>query len=206
MPVAWDSDNPTDAQQLARNVKAVLRQIVAEAADRRSPSIAMAQQWHRDLYRNIALPVDYYAGEVRDSDPNFPELFGYEVGVGEHLGVLSANVPAALATFETAVAGAVTVVDNHLADREATAEGTGLYVTLVAVTHGEWIRIHPFANGNGRTSRIWTHWLAARYDLPPLMRIKPRPDDRMYAIAAKASMTGNHTPMRAWLLDKFFEP
>ncbi len=35
---------------------------------------------------------------------------------------------------------------------------------------------------------------------------KPRPDDRMYGIAAQASMTGNHTPMRAWLLDKFFEP
>ena len=71
MPVAWDNDNPTDAQQLARNVRSVLHQIVAEAADRRSPSIAMAQQWHRDLYRNIELPVDYYAGEIRDSDPTF---------------------------------------------------------------------------------------------------------------------------------------
>ncbi len=204
MPVAWDNDNPTDAQQLARNVRSVLHQIVAEAADRRSPSIAMAQQWHRDLYRNIELPVDYYAGEMRDSDPNFPELFGYEVAVGEHLGVISAEVPAALATFETAVTDAVAVVDDHLLDREATADGAELYVTLVAVSHGEWIRIHPFANGNGRTARIWTHWVAARYDLPPLMRVKPRPDDRMFGIAAKASMTGNHTPMRAWLLDQFF--
>ncbi len=25
----------------------------------------------------------------------------------------------------------------------------------------------------------------------------------MYGIAAQASMTGNHTPMRAWLLDNF---
>jgi hypothetical protein len=134
MPVAWDNDNPTDAHQLARNVRSVLRQIVAEATDRRSPSIAMAQQWHRDLYRNIELPVDYYAGEIRDSDPNFPELFGYEVAVGEHLGVISA-----LATFEMALTDAVAVVDDHLLDREATAEGAELYVTLVAVSHGEWI-------------------------------------------------------------------
>lgn len=205
MPVAWDNDKPADAARLAHNVKAVLRQIVAEAAYRRPPSIAMAQQWHRNLYREIELPVDYYAGEIRDSDPNFPELFGYEVGVGKHLGVLSADVPAALASFETALAEAVRVVDNHLLDREVTTLGAELYITLVAVTHGEWIRIHPFANGNGRTARLWTHWLAARYDLPPLFRVKPRPDDRMYSIAANASMTGNQTPMRAWLLDKFFD-
>jgi hypothetical protein len=42
----------------------------------------MAQQWHRDLYQGIDLPVAYYAGEIRDTDQRFPELFGYEVQVG----------------------------------------------------------------------------------------------------------------------------
>ena len=77
-----------------------------------------------------------------------------------------------------------------------------LYVALAAAVHGEWIRIHPFANGNGRTARLWTHWLAARYDLPPLVRVKPRPNDRLYRDAAAASMTGDHRPMRAWLLSQ----
>lgn len=75
-----------------------------------------------------------------------------------------------LTTFETAMIAAVDVVDNHLIDRQSTAE---IYVTLVAVTQGDWTRIHPFASRNGRTARLWTHWLAARYDLPPLVRIKP---------------------------------
>jgi hypothetical protein len=26
---------------------------------------------------------------------------------------------------------------------------------LAAILHGEWVRIHPFANGNGRTARLW---------------------------------------------------
>jgi fido (protein-threonine AMPylation protein) len=204
MPVAWDNDRPADTQRLALNVKTVLRRIVAEAPVRMEPSVAMAQQWHRDLYRGIELPVPYFAGEVRDSDHRFPELFGYEVQVGEHLGVSSIDVPDALAAFENAFTGAVEVVDEQIFEADVTGESAELYVTLVAVTHGEWIRLHPFANGNGRTARLWTHWLAARYDLPPLLRVKPRPDDEMYGMAAGASMTGDHTPMRAWLLERFF--
>jgi fido (protein-threonine AMPylation protein) len=203
MPVAWNSDHPDDAQKLNRNVQAVLRRIVDEAPERKTPSVAFAQQWHRDLYRDIELPVAYYAGEVRDSDPRFPELINYEVQIGAHKGVLSNEVPAALIAFEAAFATAIEVVDERIFDMEVTGKGAELYVTLVAVVHGEWIRIHPFANGNGRTARIWTHWLAARYDLPPLVRVKPRPNDQLYSFAAAASMTGDHAPMRAWLVRRF---
>jgi fido (protein-threonine AMPylation protein) len=205
MPVAWDNDRPADTQRLALNVKTVLRSIIAEAPERMAPSVAMAQQWHRELYLGIELPAPYFAGEVRDSDRRFPELFGYEVQVGEHLGVSSIDVPDAPAAFENAFTGAVEVVDEQIFEADVTGESAELYVTLVAVTHGEWIRIHPFANGNGRTARLWTHWLAARYDLPPLVRVQPRPDDEIYGIAAGASMTGDHTLMRAWLLERFFD-
>jgi fido (protein-threonine AMPylation protein) len=159
MPVAWDNDRPADTKRLALNVKTVLRRTVAEAPERMRPSVAMAQQWHRDLYRGIELPVPYFAGEVRDSDHRFPELFGYEVQVGKHLGVSSIDVPDALAAFENAFTGAVEVVDEQIFEADVTGESAELYVTLVAVTHGEWIRIHPFANGNGRTARLWTHGL-----------------------------------------------
>jgi hypothetical protein len=49
----------------------------------------MAREWHRRIYRGMRLPVPYYAGEIRDSDPELPELFGYEVAVGSYLGVAS---------------------------------------------------------------------------------------------------------------------
>jgi Fic family protein len=65
-------------------------------------------------------------------------------------------------------------------------------VRLCAYAHGEWIRIHPFANGNGRTARIWANWLAVRYGLPAFVRIKPRPADAFFAGAAAMSMRGNH--------------
>ncbi|MFP5232432.1 MAG: Fic family protein [Acidobacteriota bacterium] len=42
--------------------------------------------------------------------------------------------------------------------------------------HAEWIRIHPFANGNGRTARLWANLVAMRYGLPPSIRLRPRPN------------------------------
>ncbi len=69
-------------------------------------------------------------------------------------------------------------------------------LTLCAVLHGEWIRIHPFANGNGRTARLWANWAALRYELPPFVTIKPRPG-QPHAAAAMASMRGDHQMMTA---------
>ena len=206
MPVAWDNDRPNDARQLVRNVRTLLGEIVATAHQRLPPSITQAQQWHRDLYQGMDLPVPYFAGEIRNSDPRFPELFGYEVRVGQRFRVPSSDVPEALASFEASFTEAVNVVDHQMGydiERDISRDDAELYVTLVAVAHGEWIRIHPFANGNGRVARLWAHWLAARYNLPPLLPVKPRPNDRMYMLAASASMSADHTALRAWLLDQF---
>lgn len=65
-------------------------------------------------------------------------------------------------------------------------------LTLGAVLHGEWVRIHPYANGNGRTARLWANWTALRYALPPLVTIKPHPG-HPYGAAALASMQGDHS-------------
>lgn len=54
-------------------------------------------------------------------------------------------------------------------------------------------RIHPFANGNGRTARLWANAIAMRFGLPPFVRIRPRPGGA-YGRAAAAAMTGDQRP------------
>jgi Fic family protein len=49
--------------------------------------------------------------------------------------------------------------------------------------------MHPFANGNGRTTRLWANHIAMRYGLPPFVRLRPRPDGE-YAAACAAAMVG----------------
>lgn len=156
----------------------------------------MAQEWHREIQRGVTLPVAYYAGEVRDTDPSFPELIGYEVGIGLARGVQSAEVPAQLQAFEAAMRQAVRGLDgSHRLGQPLDQPMLTAILRLMAITHGEWVRIHPFANGNGRTARLWANWVAARYGLPVFVQVKPRPGALLYAGAAMASMRGDHSAM-----------
>jgi fido (protein-threonine AMPylation protein) len=193
MATPWNEDPQGSEQQILVNAAGVLRQIAAAAAGREEPSVATAQDWHRQIYAGVALPVPYYAGEPRDSDPAFPELRGYEVVVGSSPGTLSAEVPDALASFEAGARRAVVSLDQAIPVGRKPAQGAELsgVISLCAVLHGEWVRIHPFANGNGRTARLWANWAALRYGLPPFVTVKPRPG-APYGVAAMASMGGDH--------------
>jgi fido (protein-threonine AMPylation protein) len=193
MPRAWNEDPPGSEQQILANAGGLLRELAAEAAARHEPSVSMAREWHRRIYAGVTLPVPYFAGEPRDSDPAFPELDGYEVAVGRSPGVPSAAVPAALEDFERRARRAVVPLDEAIPVGTKPADGAQLsgVLSLCAALHGEWVRIHPFANGNWRTARLWANWAALRYRLPPFVRIKPRPIGP-YSLAAAASMSGNH--------------
>jgi fido (protein-threonine AMPylation protein) len=194
VPTAWE-DSPGCAPLIEANVRRVLGGI-ARASDLRDlPTVTQAKRWHRDLYDGIPRPFDYYAGEIRDSDRRFPELIDYEVEVGGHHGVPCVMVPAALEQFEARAQTASARLDVEI---PADVEPSGLtpvqlhgVLTLCAVLHGEWVRIHPFANGNGRTARLWANWAAMRYALPPFVTTKPRPS-QPYGAAAMASMRGDH--------------
>ena len=181
------------------NTVRVVRAIAAQADVRLPPTVAMAQQWHRELYEGIPRPFDYYAGEVRDSDARFPDLIDYEVSVGFAAGVPAKQVPAELGRFERAAQLGAQRLDASIAAGTTAQQldTTQLHGVLLycANLHGLWVRIHPFANGNGRTARLWVIWASLRYGLPPFIRIKPRPDGSPYAAAAAAAMYGDYDVM-----------
>jgi Fic family protein len=194
MPVAWNDDPPAWQPRIVSNCRDLLTRLAAAAPRREPPSVAAAQDWHRAIYAGVPLPVDYYAGEVRDDDERFPELIGYEVTVGPNAGVPGAEVPRALARFERSARDACSRLDAVIAAGAIPAGDRELYgvLALCAALHGEWVRIHPFANGNGRTARTWANWAALRHGLPPFVRLRPRPAGLAYAAAAHASMRGEH--------------
>lgn len=72
------------------------------------------------------------------------------------------------------------------------ADTLDMILLLMSWVHSEWIRIHPFANGNGRIARLWANWVAMRYGLPPFVRLRPRPEGDAYATAAAKAMQGDY--------------
>jgi hypothetical protein len=73
------------------------------------------------------------------------------------------------------------------------ADAMSAALDVMGRAHAEWVRIHPFANGNGRTARLWANAVAMRHGLPPFVRLRPRPDDG-YAKAGWRAMAGEWTP------------
>lgn len=147
----------------------------------------------------VAVPHPDYVGNVRDSDPTFPCLIDYEVGVGTARGEWAKDVPTALDAFIRAAGTVTSTLDGVIpvASVPTTPAAISAVLRLCASAHGEWVRIHPFANGNGRTARVWANWLAVRYGLPPFVRLKPRPADVLFSGAVQLSMRGDHRPTEA---------
>jgi Fic family protein len=198
---AWNYDSSVSLPIIKTNIVDLIATIIQQAIIRKSPSAALAQQWHREIYQGVNLPCPYYAGEFRDSDPQFPYLIDYEVAVGVHAGIPAADVPKEVSIFERKLFKAIMQLDAIILPGQGpvTNGQLGSILMLSAYTHGEWVRIHPFANGNGRIGRSWIAWILARYSMPQFIRIHPRPQGDKYADAAQASMQGNHQPMVAAL-------
>ena len=205
----WSDDDPADAAKIAANAKAITAKLIADASLRLAPDLDEARRWHDDLYYACSVPSADYVAHFR-GDANYPDLVDYEVGVGpiladgypERMGVPAALVAAELSSFITKMRDAVAKLDAVIPVGQAPQNPAELraVLTLAALAHGEWVRLHPFANGNGRTARLWANSIALRYGLRPFLSIKPRPGSIDYGRAARESMgrpptfTGNHGP------------
>jgi hypothetical protein len=204
----WNDDDPRDAATLQANVKALASTLRADAPGRGVPTSQLAFEWHRQLYAGCQIPSAQYVGAFR-GDPAHPDLTDYEVGLGGRMpdgGMEKEGLPVPLVA--PAVDGLLSSLGGVLATFDAawpvgvypaSVDELGALLSVAAQLHGEWVRIHPFANGNGRTARTWVTWVMLRYGLPTFVTLKPRPSDVAYARAAHASMgrrpdyTGDHT-------------
>jgi fido (protein-threonine AMPylation protein) len=181
------------------------------------PALGLARQWHCALYVGCHVPSNQYVGNFR-GDSHFPHLVDDEVGTNERdafgrnlwTGIPPRDAQAALNAFEQGLRQELSMVDASLPPANPAKTSADLHrVAVVAgVAHGEWLRIHPFANGNGRTARAWVHFLTARYGLPYPWEIKPRPSDPSYLRATRSSLgrppqfAADHRPTIGLLSDR----
>ncbi len=140
--------------------------------------------------KNLAVPDERFVGAFRGE----AGLEKIQVRVGAHYGVDAAEVAEELAGFEGKLHALIRELDAMLpTGQEPDADQLAAVVDLCAWVHAEWIRIHPFANGNGRTARLWANCIAMRYGLPPFIRLRPRPNYG-YGDAGAKAMQGDWKP------------
>jgi hypothetical protein len=179
----WDRNTP----QLEANLTAVLRQARDAFRTRCLPTLALMKKWHTSIMERLDPDDPAYVGTFR-GEPGVH----IDVHVDGHLGTPFAKVAADLTKFETQLQRAAAYLDRLIpVGAIPTAAQQQEVIQFCAWAHFEWIRIHPFMNGNGRTARLWTAAIAMRYNLPPFLKLRPRPDFPYGALAAAALQGGN---------------
>jgi fido (protein-threonine AMPylation protein) len=180
----WDEDSP----QLEANLRAVMNLIRREAEHRTKLTVEHARKWHMIIMHGLQADDPSYVGAFRG------EKGLEDVCVG--VGLLSGSEPEDVAdeptAFENQLEAAIDRLDVLIAPgaRVADVDQLAEVLRVCAWAHAEWVRIHPFANGNGRTARFWANCIALRYRVPAFVQLRPRPDGE-YAAAAREAMKGN---------------
>jgi Fic family protein len=200
----WDDDSP----ELEANLAEAQRLATEHALARRRLTRANIKAWHRATMKGLeikeaaelgVLPQDL-VGEFRGP----PRLTGIGAEIGAHRGTPSKDVAEQTQRFIEVAQTLLTALDKRFPADDLDAldiDGLRAVAEAAAWAHCEWVRIHPFANGNGRTSRLIGNSILVRYGLPPVFRLRPRPDGD-YAAAAAAAMRGDHLQMTAYVINE----
>ena len=138
------------------------------------PTLETARKWHVEIMKKLDVPRQEYVGNYRGE----PGVENITVSVGNANGVHPLELEASFRTLRRE--SRVSLPRSMSAIRrgpELDTDGlsaVGDFAALVLYLVG--VRVHPFANGNGRTARIWAVAIFMRYGLPPALRLRPRPD------------------------------
>jgi fido (protein-threonine AMPylation protein) len=209
---SWQEDDPTNLSLIQSNAAQLISELRAAAAERIPLTPEELCRWHTRLYVGCTVPIAGYVGHFR-GDLAVDELIDYEVGLGaplkdgnfEKMGVWARRVGDEMAAVLAGLNAVFADLDGRLpiGKSPSTADQILQVISFAALAHGEVLRVHPFANGNGRIARLLVAFICLRYQVPMFLHIKPRPESDDYLRASRDSMgrppdfIGNHTTTTA---------
>jgi hypothetical protein len=125
-------------------------------------------EWHRTVFEPLAVEPPILVGNYRTSDVPELQLVSHVPYEGQYSAwacVQPELVDEELRSFIEALGESIPGALN------TTHLKPGLQVEaklrVLAWTYAEWLRIHPFFDGNGRTALCWMDAVCARLEMPP---------------------------------------
>jgi fido (protein-threonine AMPylation protein) len=151
------------------------------------------KDWHLRVFKG-AVPKSYYAGNFRSEDPSRPCLAAAAL-IGPHQGVDYHLVPSEMSSYSSALHTNIVETDSMMATQPSFANKVSSSLKLAAWGVGRFVQIHPFLNGNGRTSRLLANYFFVRYGLGIAhFESLPRPGGD-YGAAMERCMVGEFGPL-----------
>lgn len=210
--MAWPSDCPpfeyTSHQDYPHSLRESTRILLA---DLRASLIDTAQAAadsrpvHGRLFSNLVPPAHgYYAGHYR-GEP-FRCLLEYEVGILDdpRVGSPPWAVLSLMRELSKTIGDGLAALDReHQRPQDQISREEKLYstVALACNVFEHFLRIHPFANGNGHTARFVIWAILGRFGYWPVRwPVEPRPPNPPYVDLIRAYRNGNRVPLERHIL------
>lgn len=205
----WDDNEatPKDIERGTANRAQVLKELIEHALATEPLDASRVAQWHKDCFSGLSY-VDVadkcLLGAYRGT--NHPRLKNMVVGVDGMRGAPPHDVNEELEKIFDQLRKRMSRLAVRIKlDQHKSREELRQIAEVAGWAHGEWVRIHPFANGSGRTARLIANWVLVRFRLLPVVGIRPRPE-HPYGPAAVASMRGDHSKITQFIVDLLENP
>ena len=199
--------SPEDIQRGTTNRQKVLAKLINHALFSEPLNPKVVAQWHKECLSGLSYVAEEdqcLLGAYRGT--SHPRLVRMRVGVGSRAGVEPHDVKGELASFFERLEKQIEVLTSKIdLDADKPQEELHQIAQVAGWAHGEWVRIHPFANGSGRTARLIANWVLVRFRLLPVVGIRPRPE-QPYEPAAVASMSGDHSKITQFIIALLEDP
>jgi len=184
----WSDDILPQHVVMFRALLASVQQKILATAAQRLVDVEDVFDWHKALFEKF-VPIPCYAGRFRGDDH---KCLRQNVSIGDVQGLDWQFV-----TSETQRLFRLVRHDLHdlelnwqaISPRDRALRLAVLAANLVC----GFIRIHPFINGNGRSSRLLWRWALHRFGVPAQVREHPRPGPP-YPDVMAAAMRGDARP------------
>ncbi|MEP9362943.1 Fic family protein [Nocardioides sp. CN2-186] len=191
-PKSW-VEHTDDTPIINKNV-ALLDAQMAQDAGRRTPfTLDVPREWHTAIHAGCAhVPRPEYIGRYRGEAAGHIKF--YNVDFPPFRGAPHAEVLPRLETLEAQVQHRLETWDAQIPEPDAaTLARLNPVIDGLAVIYATWLRIHPFADGNGRSARLLANWVTTRYWQPPILPGRPI-DGRNTLVAATSPAIPENGP------------
>lgn len=155
---------------------------------------------HRKMFRRMTpLCFPSFAGNYR-GDARYPCLVNYRVAIhgDPRVGTVPSGVATELDALVDSVRNFIRIVDQsgHLQP----VERFGTVVQALCFVLVEFLRVHPYADGNGHMGRfiVWALLLRFGY-VPRKWPLEERPPDPPYSNFISLWRSGNRAPLEMFL-------
>ena len=193
----WQVDGPETREGAFRDSVRAAYIALDVSARRKMVDSAACRNWHRQMFKSH-VPLDYYAGNYRQIDVQRPCL---DVNV-EVAGIR--GFPPGRVIFE--MEQLFTDLPRQLARLETSwpqcspQDRAKRLATILGILIGRFIQVHPFVNGNGRTSRLLWAWGLIRFGVPPQVRVRNHPENPTYDQIMGYAMDGDFRHLALFIL------